>query len=90
VLAWTPIACELINWPENGISVLKEFYSRFHVGSGWGPWSNRFVQRRPLLEALTDHANPSIRAWANDALGKLDTHIAQLNEEEQIRDERFE
>lgn len=87
---WSPIAEKLIDLPDVGIDVLNVFYSRFHVGVSSGPWSNRFILRRPLLEDLTSHDDPSIRAWADDTLGKLDQHIARLTNEERTEDERFE
>jgi len=87
---WSPIAEELINLPDVGIDVLNTFHRRFDIGTSWGPWSNRYIRRRPLLEILISHDDPSIRAWADDTLGNLDQHIARLTDEEHTRDERFE
>jgi len=89
-LSWTPIALRLIELPRVGPSVLNAFESRFGVGSGWGPWSNRFIRRRPLLETLTNHADPGIRSWASNALAKLSAEIISLVEGDRISDERFE
>ena len=50
--------------PKVGINLSEEFYWRFDSGSGWGPWSDRFVRRRPLIFKLTTHSDTTIRAWA--------------------------
>jgi hypothetical protein len=89
-VSWTPLARALFDLPCVGPKVLNEFHSRFSVGSGWGPWSSRFVRRRPLLSELTSHTDEAIRSWAKDALAKLDAHINDLTKEERSRDERFE
>jgi hypothetical protein len=90
VLQWTGLATYLINLPEVGVDVAKIFYSRFDYGSGSGPWSNRFVRRRALLEDLTGRAEPHVRDWANNAMVELDTRVARMLEQERRRDERFE
>jgi hypothetical protein len=89
-ISWTPIAEHLMCLPNIGLEVSEGFYSRFHVGSGWGPWSNIVARRRPLLVALTFHADPSIRSWANETLPQFDDEVARLVKRERARDERFE
>ncbi len=90
VLSWSSIANELINLPEVRIAVLDKFYWRFGVGTSSGPWHLRLVRRRPLLESLTAHLDPPVRAWARNKLIELDAQIDTLISEERRRDERFE
>ena len=89
-VSWSPIAEELINLPDAGIDVLNVILSRFGYGVASGPWSYRYVRRRPLIENLKSHDNPSICAWAEETLRKLDKQIVRSTEEEHSRDERFE
>jgi hypothetical protein len=89
-LIWSPIAEELIRIPGEAKGVLNVIYGRFFSGSSTGPFSNKFVERKPLIEVLKHHTDHSVRLWADDALLRLDKYIAELIEQERSRDERFE
>ncbi len=87
---WTPIAKGLIEIETVSEIVLEEFYHRFDIGSGTGPWWNRIMRRRILIEDLREHPNDRVRNWAAGKLISLDQRVERLIEEDRRIDERFE
>src|SRR3546814_16374947 len=66
-LRWSALALALIDIAADPGSVLRAVEHRFVIGAGWGPFSPRFVRRRPLFAGTLLHGDPGARAWAPEA-----------------------
>jgi hypothetical protein len=89
-MRWTALARELIERAPDPITVLATFERRFWSGSGSGSFASRYERRRPMLEALADHKDRTIRNWARQARQRLDEDIAYWDTRERERESRFE
>ncbi|NKJ43190.1 hypothetical protein [Novosphingobium sp. SG720] len=89
-LRWTPIALSLVDASPDPAAVLLRFERRFLSGAGWGPFSQRFVRRRPLVAALADHRDPQVRAWSRAAGERLEQSIRDWDARDHDLGSRFE
>ncbi|HUE79128.1 MAG TPA: hypothetical protein VMN38_05810 [Sphingomicrobium sp.] len=89
-LRWSALALALIDSATDPGPVLRAFEHRFFTGAGWGPFSLRFVRRRPLVAAMLQHGDPRARAWAREAGLRLEESIRRWDEMDRDRDSRFE
>ncbi len=90
LLTWSPLALELIEMASNPVAVLFAFEHRFFSGSGSGPISGRFVRRRPLVAAFSEHPERAVRNWAREAAERLEDSIQRWDERDRASDSRFE
>lgn len=88
VFQWTPLALALLDVATDAI--LETLGDRFESGSSSGKWGSRFVRRRPMVEAVQDHPNPRVRAWAKDMLVYLDQRIRERASWDREPADRFE
>ncbi|TGQ04886.1 MULTISPECIES: hypothetical protein [unclassified Mesorhizobium] len=89
-LRWSALALALIDIAVDPGAVLRVFENRFFTGAGWGPFSLRFVRRRPLVAAMLQSSHPRARAWAREAGPRIEESIRQWDEMDRDRDSRFE
>jgi hypothetical protein len=89
-VTWTPIAAALIDMPDVAVPVLEQFEHRFGLGSWSGSTANRFIRRRGLLVALSQHDDTAVRAWATAAAGRLEHAIERDLELDRRTEELFE
>ncbi|MEI9412007.1 hypothetical protein [Mesorhizobium salmacidum] len=89
-LRWSAVALALINIAPDPGPILRAFERRFFTGAGWGPFSLRFVRRRPLVAAMLQSTLPRAQAWAREAGPRLEERIRQWDEMDRDRDSRFE
>ncbi|RWN09481.1 MAG: hypothetical protein EOR94_29750 [Mesorhizobium sp.] len=89
-LRWSAVALALINIATDPDPILRAFERRFFTGAAWGPFSLRFVRRRPLVAAMLQSTHPRARAWAREAELRLEESIRQWDEMDRDRDSRFE
>jgi hypothetical protein len=89
-LRWTPIALSLVDTSPDPAEVLRSFERRFSSGAGWGPFSLRYVRRRPLIAALADHHDARVRAWSRAAGERLEQSIRHWDALDRDHDSRFE
>lgn len=85
---WTPLARMLIDGGD--ADVLETLGYRFDSGSWSGRRDSRYVRRRPLVEALQNHPDAGVRAWAEEMLAYLDSRISQRSEWDREPPDRFE
>jgi len=85
---WTPLARMLIEI--GNTDILDILGNRFESGSWSGRRDARFVSRRPLVEALQNHPDARVRAWAEEMLAYLDSRISQRSEWDREPPDRFE
>ncbi|MFZ5707654.1 MAG: hypothetical protein ACOY5R_20535 [Pseudomonadota bacterium] len=90
VLEWSTFAVALIDAAPDPIPVLRNFEQRFFTGSATGPFSARFVQRRPLVAAMLSHGDVRVRNWARAAGQALEENIVRWDERDRERESRFE
>lgn len=90
VLEWSPFALALIEAAADPLPVLRNFERRFFTGSGSGPFSARFVRRRPLVAAMRSHSDARVRNWARAAGQTLEESIVRWDERDRDRESRFE
>lgn len=90
VLEWSPFALALIDAAPDPLPVLRNFEQRFFTGSGSGPFSARFVRRRPLVAAMRTHGDARVRNWARAASQTLEESIVRWDERDRDRESRFE
>lgn len=90
LLTWSPFAMKLIEAPDDPVPVLRIFETRFFTGSSSGPFSARFVRRRPLVAAMRAHDDVRVRNWAREAAKRLEENIRQWDERDRDRESRFE
>lgn len=89
-LGWSSLARMLITMAPEPVPVLQAFEERFYNGVSSGPFSHRFVRRRPLVKAMLTHDDPRIRNWARAAEERLDRQILYWDERDRERDSLFE
>jgi hypothetical protein len=89
-LDWSPIALELLALSPDPVAVLRTYENRFFSGGGTGPFSLRFVRRRPLVAAMANNENAAVRAWAVEAAERIEVNIARWDEREAGDNSRFE
>jgi hypothetical protein len=89
-LGWSSLARMLITMAPEPVSVLQTFEARFFSGAGSGPFSLRFVRRRPLVEAMLTHDDPRIRNWARGAADRIERQIRYWDERDRGGDSLFE
>ncbi|WP_426387646.1 hypothetical protein [Sphingobium sp. R-21] len=89
-LGWSPLARMLITRASEPVAVLQAFEERFFSGVSSGPFSLRFVRRRPLVEAMLTHDDPRIRNWARAAAERLERQIRFWDGRDRERDSLFE
>ena len=89
-LAWTAITNRLIMASPDPVMVLEEFADRFYSGVSSGPFSLRFVRRKPLVEGLLTHPDNRVRYWALATLNRLDQQIASWDVRERNESSQFE
>lgn len=89
-LGWSSVARMLITMAPEPVSVLQAFEERFFNGVSSGPFSLRFVRRRPLIEAMLTHGDPRIRRWARAAAERLQRQILYWDERDREGDSLFE
>jgi hypothetical protein len=85
---WTPLALALLDVATD--ATLETLGNRFECGSSSGRWGSRFVRRRPMVQAILNHPNPRVRAWAADMLIYLDKQIRHRTEWDREPADRFE
>lgn len=90
LLEWSTFALALINAAPDPLPVLRNFEQRFFTGSGSGPFSARFVRRRPLAAAMRAHSDVRVRNWARAAGRALEESIVRWDECDRARESRFE
>lgn len=89
-LRWSALALALVRLAPDPAAVLRAFEQRFFSGAGWGPFSLRFVRRRPLVAAMLVDGDPCVRAWAREAGPRLEDSIRRWDDRNRDRDSRFE
>ncbi|WP_156681066.1 hypothetical protein [Sphingomonas profundi] len=89
-LDWSPIALELLALSPDPVAVLLTYEGRFFSGGGSGPFSLRFVRRRPLVAAMAKHDNAAVREWAAAAGERIEANIARWDEREAADNSLFE
>jgi hypothetical protein len=89
-LRWSALALALVRLAPDPATVLRAFEQRFFTGAGWGPFSLRFVRRRPLVAAMLVDDDPRVRAWAREAGPRLEDSIRRWDDRDRDRDSRFE
>lgn len=89
-LDWSAMAMELLALSPDPVAVLRTYENRFFTGGGSGPFSLRFVRRRPLVSAMANHKDPAIRAWAVEASGRLEANIVRWDERDAADNSLFE
>lgn len=90
LLEWSSFALMLIDATPDPVPVLENFGRRFFTGSGSGPFSARFVRRRPLVAAMRMHEDIRVRNWARAAGKALEESIVRWDERDRKRESRFE
>jgi hypothetical protein len=85
---WTPLALALLDAATD--DTLESLGNRFDSGSSSGKWGSRFLRRRPMVQAVLNHPNPRVRAWAADMLIYLDKRIRHRAEWDREPADRFE
>lgn len=90
LLEWSSFALALIDAAPDPLPVLANFEQRFFTGSGSGPFSARFVRRRPLVAAMRTHHDVRVRNWARAAGQALEESIVRWDERDRERESRFE
>lgn len=90
LLGWSTLARELINAVPDPLVILQIFEERFFTGSGTGPFSARFVRRRPLVAEMMAHDDTRVRNWARAAGHALEETITRWDELDRIGESRFE
>lgn len=89
-LEWTSLARTLIDTASDPIALLNIFERRFLLGRSSGSFSSRFARRRPLLAALADHSDRSIRNWVRLAQQRLEDDIKRWDAHDRDEESRFE
>jgi hypothetical protein len=89
-LRWSAVALALVRLATDPAAVLRAFEQRFFTGAGWGPFSLRFVRRRPLIAAMLVDDDPRVSAWAREAGPRLEDSIRRWDDRDRDRDSRFE
>ena len=89
-LAWTVIANRLIMISPDPVAVVDEFADRFYSGVSSGPFSLRFVRRKPLVEGLLMYPDDRVRVWARVMIDRLDQQIASWDMRERNEASQFE
>lgn len=89
-LVWSPFALALIDAVPDPVPVLRRFERRFFTGTSSGPFSGRFVRRRPLVAAMREHSDVRVRNWAREAGKALEENIWRWDEHDRERESRFE
>lgn len=89
-LRWSALALALIEVATDPGPVLRVFEQRFFTGVGWGPFSLRFVRRRPLVAAMLQSSNPAAQSWAREAGLRIEENIKRWDETDRDYDSRFE
>lgn len=89
-LSWSSLARLLITLAPEPVYVLKAFEQRFFTGVSSGPFSLRFVRRRPLVQAMLTHEDRRIRNWAREAGERLERQISYWDDRDRGRDSVFE
>lgn len=87
---WSSIALELIEAAPDPIRVLHTFENRFWTGVSSGPFSSRYVRRRPLVAALADHRDRRVRNWARETAEAIEARIKHYDAMDRETDSRFE
>lgn len=89
-LVWSPFALALIDAAPDPVPVLRRFERRFFTGISSGPFSARFVRRRPLVAAMREHSDVRVRNWARAAGWALEDSILRWDEHDREQESRFE
>jgi hypothetical protein len=89
-LEWSAMAMELLALSPDPVAVLLTYENRFFSGGGSGPLSLRFVRRRPLVAAMTNHENAAVRDWAAQASQRLEANIERWDERDAADNSLFE
>ena len=89
-LSWTRLARGLIGAAPDPLPVLRQFEERFFTGVSSGPFSARFVRRKPMVEELRDHHDRRVRGWADAAIQRLDEDIVRWDARDREERSLFE
>lgn len=89
-LTWTRMARGLIDAAPDPQPVLERFEERFFTGVSSGPFSSRFVRRKPMVEEMRDHHDRRVRTWAEAALQRLDREAGYWDERDREERSLFE
>ena len=91
---WPPTALRLIEMAPKSVKVLDAFLERFRPNGWSGSLANILATRMPLIEALKQHPNPAIAAWANQHAPSYEAYVesqrAREAAEDRARDQTFE
>lgn len=90
LLCWSALALGLVAVATDPLVILRIFEHRFFTGSSSGPFSARFVRRRPLISAMLSHEDAQIRNWARAASQRLEESILRWDERDRVGESRFE
>lgn len=93
-VAWSETALALIDKAPDRVAVLKRFASQFRPMSWSGSRAVAMESYQPLLEALAQHADTAVAAFARSEEQRLRSEIEaerqRENREDRDRDESFE
>lgn len=89
-LEWSAIALGLIEMAPDPLPILDVIEDRFSTGVSSGPFSSRYVRRRPLVAALMHHRDRRVRNWARDAGERIESSIKRWDKIDRESDSRFE
>ena len=89
-IVWSPFALALIDTAPDPVPDLHRFERKFFTGTSSGPFSGRFVRRRPLVAAMREHSDVRVRTWARKAGKALEENIWRWDEHDRERESRFE
>ncbi|HWU13804.1 MAG TPA: hypothetical protein VN157_07305 [Caulobacter sp.] len=87
---WTPVAMALLAEIGADSEIGEILDRRLYTGASSGDHSFRYTRRLPMLRALTNHGDPAVRAWADDALQTMSNYIEQLRTQAGSAEPRFE
>lgn len=94
VLAWSPIALELLSRAPKIHDVLISFSSVFIPRSWIGSRADMIDGRLPLLDTLEQHLNPAVTTWASTKRTELKDYLAYLRikekQDQDIMSQKFE
>ncbi|MBV1687444.1 hypothetical protein KRR38_07075 [Novosphingobium sp. G106] len=90
LLEWSSFALALIAAAPDPVPTLVNFGRRFFTGSGSGPFSARFVRRRPLVAVMLTHDDVRVRNWARSTSQALEESILRWDERDRDHESRFE
>ena len=86
----SPRFLEMLDYAPDRMTFLKEARSQIQPSAWSGPLHFVLERRHAMLETLSSHPDPAVRAWVTDQESWLTTLITADREREREREESFE